>query len=191
MRRTTPTPPLVKWRVATAKTKNKRSSTSAVSKRLDSTRKPLDLSSKKFSSKSKRRPYSSKVCRSVGSSLTRYQDLGSVRLTEPTPSGRGAVPPRAGRRRDKSGLPLWVGASCQRERLGDRAIDSPSRRRASTLPRRASRRVSASCCELAAVNFGINHHTRTDTSNPPSESPHPPTRRARGNTAPTFLRNRR
>src|SRR2546425_12356964 len=56
-----------------ASTKHSRASASASRTSELSSWKPLDLSSKKFSSISKRQPYSTKVCTLVGSSLTTYQ----------------------------------------------------------------------------------------------------------------------
>src|SRR2546422_7702075 len=56
-----------------ASTKHSRASASALRTSELSRWKPLDLSSKKFSSISKRQPYSTKVCTLVGSSLTTYQ----------------------------------------------------------------------------------------------------------------------
>jgi len=54
----------------------------------DSSWKPLDLSSKKFSSMSNRHPYSSKVFASVGSSLTTNQ-YSWLSWGRPRPDGRG------------------------------------------------------------------------------------------------------
>src|SRR2546428_4122555 len=56
-----------------ASTKHSRASASASRTSELSRWKPWDLSSKKFSSISKRQPYSTKVCTLVGSSLTTYQ----------------------------------------------------------------------------------------------------------------------